>query len=81
MSRISSSYNQHDGIDLRNVPSSALAREMGRRSAMIHSAARQKFRPCRYCTLPFGYRAMRAHLRECIFNPRVRRRKERANAK
>jgi hypothetical protein len=62
-------------IDLSNVPSSELAREMARRSRPSH-AARRVLKPCRFCTLPFGVRDMRDHLHVCILNPRRRRQRK-----
>jgi hypothetical protein len=62
--------------DLSEIPTSELAREMGRRAAPSQ-AARRILSHCQFCTLPFGVKEMRRHIPVCVKNPR--RRKVEAN--
>jgi hypothetical protein len=55
-------------IDLSQIPTSELAREMGRRNPNKNSQT--KFRDCRFCGLPFGgVRKLWDHMRVCEKNP------------
>jgi len=69
-------------VDLSGIPSSALASELSRRAWRQGRPARRVFKPCKFCTLPFGTRDMRRHLQICIQNPRrssLRKGSEQAN--
>jgi hypothetical protein len=55
-------------IDLSEIPTSDLAREMQRRNP--NKNATTKFRDCRFCGLPFaGVRKLWDHMRVCEKNP------------
>ena len=55
-------------IDLSEIPTSALAREMQRRNPNKNQLV--KFRDCRFCGFPFaGVRKLMEHVRVCEKNP------------
>jgi hypothetical protein len=54
-------------IDLSQVSTSELAREMSRRNP--NKNATTKYIDCEFCGHPFGTRAMMDHRRVCVMNP------------